>query len=586
MRSPRGSFLRAALLSALLAACDGDSDTPHPSGAADGGEGDSTATTSDAYVAADGSRFDATTSPDAVPTEAQWFEEIGESAGITHVQALPSTLLGRFQGGVCMLDADVDGALDLFFPSFDDVGAPTSRLYLARGSLRYVEETSSRGLANTGEALGCVAFDVDGDGDRDLLTVGRGPSHLFRNDAGHFVDVSERLGVQPDAQVMSTSPVAFDADRDGDLDLAIGVYGRYRPAPTGCRIPCQIDPDAWVEGTPRLLLQRDDGTFEDVSDRLGNLSQPGLSLLATDLEQDGIVDLFVGNDLNPNVDHYFHNDGAGHFTDVGPRLGVFVSFRRTGICSMSANDGDVDGDGHLDLLESTWSTEPSSIFRCIGVGEGARCADIAEDLELFRKPVNVRWGQVLVDFDDDGLPELLEAMAHLYQKTDFSPDAQGIPEGYGAMQDVPLLWHRASATQPLAMQPQIGGLASKTGARGVVVSDLDGDGDLDVVIGTVMGRPLLLRNVRGPRGHAITLSLVAAGKNTFGVGARVTVHASGRAWSAMTHAGNSYHSSDDGRIHVGIGDALSADSIDVAWPSGKTTHLEHVPADGVLVVRE
>jgi hypothetical protein len=585
MRFRRSFFTRAAFLSLLLASCDGDDDTPHPFAGNDASVADTREPSSDVPVS-DAARFDATTSPDAVAADDHWFEDVAEEAGVTYEQKFPSTLLGRFQGGVCLLDADGDGAMDLFFPSFDDDGKPTSRLYLARGAFHFVEETSSRGLALTGEAIGCVAFDVDGDGDRDLLTVGRGASHLFRNDAGYFADVSARLGAQPDDLVMSTSPVAFDADRDGDLDLAIGVYGRYRPAPTGCRLPCEIDPDVWVEGTPRLLFQREDGTFEDVSDRLGSLAQPGLSLLATDLEHDGIVDLFVGNDLNPNIDHYFHDDGKGRFLDVGATLGVMVSGRRSGICSMSANDGDVDADGHLDLLESTWSTEPSPLFRCTGVGAAARCVDISEDLELFRKPINVRWGQVLVDFDDDGLPELFEAMAHLYQKGDFSADAQDVPEGSGAIMDVPLLWHRTSATQPLVMQPQVGGLASKTGSRGVVASDLDGDGDLDLVVGTAVGRPLLLENVRGPRGHAITLSLAGAGKNTFAVGTRVTIRAGARTWSAMTHAGNSYHSSDDGRIHVGIGDVWFADSVDVAWPTGKVTHLEHVPVDGVLLVRE
>src|SRR6185369_4384591 len=102
-----------------------------------------------------------------------------------------------------------------------------------------------------------------------------------------------------------------------------------------------------------------------------------------------------------------------------------------------------------------------SLYRCTGVGPDARCVDIAEELELFRKPVNVRWGQAMVDFDDDGLPELFEAMAHLYEKSDYGADAQAAADAYGAIEDTPLLWHRTSATAPLVMQPQVGGLAAK-----------------------------------------------------------------------------------------------------------------------------
>ena len=305
-------------------------------------------------------------------------------------------------------------------------------------------------------------------------------------------------------------------------------------------------------------------------------------LLATDLDEDHRLDLFVGNDSPRLDDRYFTIDGAGAFTDVAATLGVAFNGRKNGISSMSAFDVDVDGDGHLDLLESSWEDDRDSLFRCAG---GA-CVDVAEDVELFRGPKNLRWGQALSDLDDDGVLELVEAVGHIYRDSDLlAPVDAGAPV-FGPASAPLLLWHRIDDHAPFALAAADGALSIATAGRGLVTVDLDGDGALDAIVGTALGRPLLLRGVHGPRGHWLGIALSGKGKNTRGVGARVTVRAGASTWTSLVHAGVGYRSSIDAPLHFGLGDAAVADSIDVVWPSGARSSVTAAAGDRVLTIAE
>jgi len=514
----------------------------------------------------------------------EWFDEIAVASGINFRHELDKTLVGRFQGAVCVLDVNGDGKQDLLFPSFIEDGASTTRLFVRGASgVSFTEEASTRGLADTGWASACVAFDVDGDNDPDVLTVGLGGARLFRNDGGKFVDDSARLPAIDKEQFL-TGAVAFDADGDGDLDLAIASYGKHVP-PTDrmCTVDCKLEPETYKGGFTRLFLQKDDGAFEDASSRLGTTwDEPGLVLLATDLDGDDKIDLFVGNDVSTFKDRYFKGDGKGAFTEIGQTLGVAVSRGLKGVCSMSAVDGDVNVDGHLDLLESSYAGDSDPLFIC---KPGSPCKDIAEDLELFRAMGNLRWGQAIVDLDDDGIPEIFEASGHLYVDADF-PMGATKPIGVNLVEASQLLWFHVEPTAALQLQENVKGLAEKTGGRGVAVTDLDGDGAVDLVIGAAVGRPLLLKNIRERRGHHLNLRLRGKGKNTGGIGARVMLVSGTHTTTAMVHAGSSYHSTSDGTVHFGLGSATTADKVEVRWPSGKKSELTAVPADKLLTVDE
>ncbi len=520
---------------------------------------------------------------DAAASDPVWFSEIGVAAGLSHVrtEAEYGTLQGRMSGGVCVFDADSDGALDLFFPGSSAVGSG-SHLYMARGgALVFADEAKARGIGDTGDSAGCLAFDVEGDGDVDVLTTGYGGAHLFVNDGhGAFADATARLGTPFDPHDVTTSAVAFDADSDGDLDLAIGIYGRFKgpPATGKCNSPCVSDIQRYDYGPTKLLAQRDDGGFDDATARLGSgYQEPNLVLLATDLDEDGLVDLFVGNDITSFPDRYYRGDGKGGFKEVGVALGVSQNANGSGIYSMSAFEADVDGDGHLDLLESSNDDEINAFFRC----SAGKCTDVAAGLGFGETPHNFRWGQALVDFDDDGVVEMFEAVSH-YQIDSDSPDGAA----HFLTMDSCLIWHRTAVDVPFVKQAAVQDRSARTGGRGLVTVDLDHDGALDVVVGTILGRPLLFHNVRAGRGQSLEVRLRGAGKNTHGVGARITARAGSRTWSSIVHAGLSFMSSEPGYVHIGLGASAQLDSLDVRWPSGKASHLTNVPAGAPLTVTE
>lgn len=511
-----------------------------------------------------------------------WFREIGERAGLLHRRS--TTEYGsapqRFAGGVCLLDVNADGRLDLFFPGEQGDRKAGPHLYVASDVLRWEDETVARGLSDVGKGGGCLAFDLEGDGDLDLLVTGQDTLRLFRNDAGRFVDVSTRLGSPLPVGTFATSAVAFDADGDGDLDLAVGSFGRYLPPPADvvCAEACDAQITRYQPTGTMLLLQRDDGSFVDQPGRVFHADDPTLVLLATDLDDDGRIDLFVGNDLAARRDRYLRRTDAG-WEDIAEALGVaYVARSKSGISSMSAFDADFDGDGQLDLAQSSNDVEPDALFRCSKGASGVSCADIGESLELFRTPDTFRWGQALIDLDHDGVLELVEGAGH------WNLGTGGLSPTHPTL-DRPLLWRRDRLGAPLALVEGELGFDEKTAARGLIAADLDDDGDLDVIVATALGRPLLLQNVREKRGGAMQLRLVARGKNPFAVGAKVRVHVGSRVVPFIVHAGIGYASSGDPRLHVGVG-AESIVRVDVDWPSGARTVGLELPAHGTQLVHE
>ncbi|MFI5301764.1 MAG: CRTAC1 family protein [Polyangiales bacterium] len=538
---------------ALLAACSSSSASTSPSDAGDAASAEV-----------------GTSAPTA------WFKDVSASSGVAAVARDPSTFASfysRMSGGVCVLDVDSDGHPDLFFPRPEALGG--ARLLHQRadvGPLQFDDVTAAWGLDHLGDVAGCVGADFDDDGKTDLVVTGEGVVELLHNSGSTFVDASTNLPPLDDPKTIVMAAVAFDADGDGHLDLAIAEYGHFtNPNPTTCIGDCSQAPENYGGGHVGLWLQGADGHFTDATSTLPTMkSAPAFVLLATDLDADGKVDLFVGNDLQQNDDEYLRNLGGGHFSEVATHLGVAHTNALSGVSSMSATDPDWDADGRVDLLESSWAADPDALYRCAGVP--VICRDSIEAAGLLSPPNHLRWGQAMVDFDDDGVLDLLEAAG------DFFKAGEPGNEGAGTtLQLAPMF-----STQPApgyAFTPVDPATLSfpATAGRGLIASDLDGDGDLDAVIASVDGASALLENTRSPRGHALTVKLVGTTGNRRAIGARVVVTSGSFVSAATAHAGHGFMSSDDGPLHFGLGAATSIDSIDVTWPDGTTSHVDATP---------
>ena len=519
---------------------------------------------------------------EALPPEAgHHFADVTSQAGIDFVHSIGddtlTNLVESSAGGVAFLDYDQDGYLDLYLANgahlegFSDGRRPrgrlTNRLYRNNGDGTFTDVTGRARVGDEGYGMGVVAGDYDNDGYPDLYVTNYGANVLYRNNGdGTFSDVTRRAGVGDVG--CGVGAVWLDFDNDGLLDLYLGNYIQFDPeyrlfyGPDGFPGPLAYPGQADV-----LYRNRGDGTFEDVTARMGTLAPDGraMGVSAADYDHDGDVDIYVANDAMEN--YLFRNDGGERFEETALRAGVAYNHQGDATSSMAVDFADYDGDGLTDMYVSDMSfgalyrNEGSGLFRDVTYQTG-----IAALSGQF-----VGWGTAFVDYDNDGDVDIFQVngdLHHLYGQEDLLFENLG----GGRFRD-------ASAEHGRYFEVERVG-------RGAAFGDYDNDGDVDVFVVNLNDRGVLLRNEGGNANSWLLVWLVGRTVNRDGVGARVTVVTGDRQQVLLKKNSTGYLSQNDPRMHFGLGAAEMVDRIEIVWPSGTVQVLEHVAARQVLTIEE
>jgi hypothetical protein len=493
-------------------------------------------------------------------------------------------------GGVALLDFDGDGRLDVYAlqggpfppqccpPPFGD------RLFRNGRDGRFQDVTASSGLASLpgGFGHGVAVGDYDNDGWPDLFVTRWRSYSLYRNrGGGHFQDVTAQAGLGGDRD-WPTSAAWADFDNDGDLDLYVCHYLKWDAEnPTLCEYPEHSKPGylycdpLLFPALPDHVFRNDGGRFTDVTAEASIVDRDGrgLGVVAADLDDDGMVDIFVANDLSAN--YFFRNLGGFRFSEQATEAGLAASAEGGYLAGMGIACGDLDGDGRLDLAVSNFFNQATTHYHNHGGGlfsDRSAASGLAVATRHF-----LGFGLSALDANNDGRLDLVQANGHV---SDFSPSfpyemrAQLLlGDASGRFRDV------SEQAGPPFQVLRLG--------RGLAVGDMDNDGRVDVLIVGQGALLALFHNQRSPSaGHFLTLALEGVALNRDSVGAKVTVTAGGRSHVAARYGGGSYQSASDPRLHFGLGTAKRADRVEVRWPSGRRDIYQGLAADTGYRLRE
>jgi len=483
-------------------------------------------------------------------------------------------LIETMGGGVGLFDFDNDGELDIFLLNGGDTPRSKSAkpvqnaLYRNLGNGKFVDVAAEVGLNKVKTyGVGVAIADFDNDGHQDVFITGFPNSLLYHNNGdGTFTDVTEDAGLR-NAGRWAAGAAWFDYDRDGYLDLVICNYAELSfegPAPRcdylGVRTYCE---QRAYKGMPLSIYHNNrNGTFTDVSRSSGldRFVGRALGVVALDIDGDGWQDLFVTRDASSNL--LLLNKHDGTFVDAGAEAEIAYDSNGNAKAGMGVDAGDINADGRPDFVVTNFSFEyPSLFFSRPGLlfDEGARAARIASSARY-----DVGWGVHFIDFDNDGLLDLMLVNGHVNEVVEsMQPQVK--------YKERPIVLHNVGKGQFEDVTLRAGPAFSRSYlARGLAVGDWDNDGAPDAIFTCIGDAPILLRNNLGRKNSWIGVHLTGTKSNRDAIGAQLTLSLADRKLVRWLTGGSSYLSSHDKRILFGLG-GLAANrtvNIEILWPSG------------------
>jgi enediyne biosynthesis protein E4 len=533
------------------------------------------------------------------------FEDVSKKAGLTkwthRMGTATKTYLVETKGsGIGLIDYDNDGWLDIYvvngstFDALDGTASPPhAALFHNNHDGTFTDVADRAGVTNDRWGMGVAIADYDNDGWPDIYVTNWGKNRLYHNNHdGTFTDVAEKAGVT--LGNWSSGATWGDYDGDGRLDLFVAGYVQFDrqhlPVATENGLPrtyCTFRGEPvscgprGLKGEPDHLFHNNgDGTFTEVSEKAGVADKPGyfgLGAVFADVNNDGRVDLIVGNDSTPN--YLYLNRGNGRFEDVSYASGFAVNGVGQEVASMGLAVGDYENNGWLDIFDTTFSDNYKPLYHNDGE---ANFTDVSYEMGLGEITVPfLSWGDAFMDYDNDGWQDLLMSDGHVYPQAD--------KYNWGtSWKERPMLFHNIGGKRFEPVPAVEGtGLADVIAGRGMAVGDLFNNGKLDAVINVMDGHPVLLRNVNQDKNHWIELKLIGGpGSPRDAVGSTVNLTVDGMRERQDVLSGGSYLSTNDPRLHFGLGQGRHVDDLEVHWPSGKAEHFTVPGVDRIITLTE
>lgn len=509
------------------------------------------------------------------------------TAGLSPQMYLPETV----GAGCAFLDYDSDGWMDVYLVNsgpcdFYTPGKPLcNALYKNNRDGTFTDVTQKAGVPGSAYGMGVAVGDYNNDRLPDLYVTQYPHSILYRNNGdGTFTDVTAKAGVA--APGWGTSAVWFDYDNDGKLDLFVCRFADFsKQKNVVCGGPAAVDryyckPNVYAPMPSWLFHNNGDGTFTDVSHESGIAASLGKAwgVVAADIDGNGWMDLFVGNDTAPNF--LFLNRGRGKFEETGALAGVAYNPFGAARSGMGVDAADLDQDGWLDLFVANVDHEMYSLYHN---NKDATFEDqaVSSGIGAITRMMS-GWGLKFFDYDNDGNLDLMLANGH--------PDTT-VDEHHPGLQyyEDLLLFHGEPSGKLTNVSNQAGpAFAQRIAGRSLALGDFDNDGAVDVLVTVNDSAPVLLRNEAARRNHWLGVRLVGTKSNIDAIGAQITYQSGDLKRHRTKVGGGSYLASHDPRMVLGLGQRTKLDWLEVKWPQpgGTTQRFTRLPIDRYVTITE